>query len=58
MCIRDSRETIGRAFGAGGDVLVTGSALYSTAGDLAPTVAALREAALAGTDADTDAERT
>ena len=53
-----NRETIGRAFGAGGDVLVTGSALYSTAGDLAPTVAALREAALAGTDADTDAERT
>ncbi len=38
-------ETIGQAFGRGGDVLVTGSALYSTDGDLAPTVAALRAAA-------------
>jgi ribulose-phosphate 3-epimerase len=37
--------TIGRAFGAGGDVLVTGSALYSTDGPLAPVVAALRAAA-------------
>jgi ribulose-phosphate 3-epimerase len=50
-------ETIGRAHAAGGDVLVTGSALYSTDGDLAPTVAALRAAAR-GHDADTDAERT
>jgi ribulose-phosphate 3-epimerase len=38
-------ETIGAAHDAGGAVLVTGSALYSTAGDLAPTVAALRAAA-------------
>ena len=33
-------ETIGVAHESGGDVLVVGSALYSTAGDLAPTVAA------------------
>ena len=46
-------ETIGHAHAAGGDVLVTGSALYSTAGDLAATVAALRAAATG-----TDAERT
>jgi ribulose-phosphate 3-epimerase len=46
-------DTIGRAFGAGGDVLVTGSALYSTEGDLASTVAALRAAAAAGDDPDT-----
>ena len=46
-------ETIGLAFGAGGDVLVTGSALYSTEGDLASTVAALRAAAVAGDDPDT-----
>lgn len=51
-------DTIGRAFAAGGDVLVTGSALYSTDGDLAPTVAALRAAALAGRNADPDPERT
>jgi ribulose-phosphate 3-epimerase len=38
-------ETVGRAHGAGGDVLVTGSALYSTDGALAPVVAALRTAA-------------
>ncbi len=37
--------TIGSAYAAGGSVLVTGSALYSTAGDLAPTVDALRAAA-------------
>ncbi len=42
-------ETIGAAHDAGGDVLVTGSALYSTPGDLAPTVAALRAAAHAAT---------
>ena len=53
-----SLETIGRAHAAGGEVLVTGSALYSTDGDLAPTVAALRSAALERPDADTDAERT
>ena len=38
-------DTIGVAHESGGDVLVVGSALYSTAGDLAPTVAALRAAA-------------
>jgi ribulose-phosphate 3-epimerase len=41
-------ETIGAAHDAGGTVLVTGSALYSTPGDLAPTVAALRDAAARG----------
>jgi ribulose-phosphate 3-epimerase len=46
-------DSIGSAFGSGGDVLVTGSALYSTGGDLAPTVASLREAAMTP-----DAERT
>ncbi len=40
-------ETIGVARGAGADVLVTGSALYGTDGDLAPTVQALRAAAAA-----------
>ena len=35
-------ETIGDAHAAGGEVLVVGSALYRTAGDLAPTVADLR----------------
>ena len=40
--------TIGAAADAGGAVLVTGSALYSTPGDLAPTVAALRDAAARG----------
>jgi ribulose-phosphate 3-epimerase len=38
-------ETIGAAHGAGADVLVAGSALYSTDGDLRPTVDALRAAA-------------
>jgi ribulose-phosphate 3-epimerase len=41
-----AHETIRTAHGAGGDVLVVGSALYATDGDLAPTVAALRAAAL------------
>jgi ribulose-phosphate 3-epimerase len=41
-------ETIGRAHAAGGEVLVAGSALYSTDGDLASTVAALRAAATGG----------
>jgi ribulose-phosphate 3-epimerase len=41
-------ETIGRAHAAGGEVLVAGSALYSTDGDLASTVAALRAAASGG----------
>jgi len=40
-------DTIGDAHDAGGEVLVVGSALYSTDGDLAPTVAALRAAACA-----------
>ena len=53
-------ETIGVADASGGDVLVVGSALYSTAGDLAPTVAALRAAARAQPELETDppAERT
>ena len=38
-------DTIGRARAAGGEVLVTGSALYRTSGSLAPTVSALRAAA-------------
>lgn len=41
-------ETIGSAHAAGGEVLVAGWALYREAGDLAPTVAALRAAAAAG----------
>ncbi len=41
-------DTIASAHDAGGTVLVTGSALYSTPGDLAPTVAALRAAASGG----------
>jgi ribulose-phosphate 3-epimerase len=40
-------ETIGLAFDAGGDVLVTGSALYDTEGDLGGVVRALRDAASA-----------
>lgn len=54
-------ETIGEAHDAGGEVLVTGSALYSTPGDLAPTVAALRAAALSKADLgnpDLEPERT
>lgn len=35
-------ETIGAAHAAGGEVLVVGSALYRTPGDLAPTVSDLR----------------
>jgi pentose-5-phosphate-3-epimerase len=50
-------DSIGRARDAGGEVLVVGSGLYSSDGDLTPTVAALRAAALAR-DADIDAERT
>ena len=55
-----SLETIGVAAESGGDVLVVGSALYSTAGDLEPTVAALRAAARAVAKPETDppAERT
>ena len=50
-------DSIGRAHDAGGEVLVVGSGLYSSQGDLGPTVAALRAAARAR-DADIDAERT
>ena len=39
-------DTIGAAYGAGGEVLVTGSALYGQPGDLGPIVEALRAAAL------------
>ena len=39
--------TIGSAHAAGGDVLVTGQALYASDGDLRPVVDALRAAALA-----------
>jgi ribulose-phosphate 3-epimerase len=39
-------DTIGDAHAAGGEILVTGSALYGTDGDLTPTVAALRAAAI------------
>ncbi len=38
-------DTISDARAAGGEVFITGSALYGTDGDLAPTVAALRAAA-------------
>ena len=38
-------ETIAAACEAGGEVLVVGSALYSSPGDLAPTISALRAAA-------------
>jgi ribulose-phosphate 3-epimerase len=41
-------ETIGAAYAADGRVMVAGNALYSTDGDLAPVVTALREAALTG----------
>jgi len=51
-------DTIGAAHGAGGTVLVVGSGLYSTDGDLTPTVAALRAAARARATVDTHAERT
>ena len=40
-------QTIAAAHAAGGEVLVAGSALYSTDGDLGPTVEALRAAATA-----------
>jgi len=51
-------DTIGAAHAAGGTILVVGSGLYSTDGDLAPTVAALRAAARARDAVDTHAERT
>jgi len=40
-----NRETIGAAYRAGGEVLVVGSALYETRGDLAPSVEGFRAAA-------------
>jgi ribulose-phosphate 3-epimerase len=40
-------DSIGPAHAAGGDVLVTGKALYANDGDLRPVVEALRAAALA-----------
>jgi ribulose-phosphate 3-epimerase len=49
-------DTIGRAHAAGGEVMVVGSGLSSSDGDLTPTVAALRAAAHAR-DADANAER-
>lgn len=45
-------QTIGSAHAAGAEVLVTGSALYGSTGDLAPTVAALRAAAGAAPPSD------
>ena len=51
-------ESIGPAHASGGDVLVVGSALYGTAGDLAPTVASLRDASRLGAATDTPVGRT
>jgi ribulose-phosphate 3-epimerase len=48
-------DTIGAAYGSGGDVLVVGSGLYRHPGDLAPVVSELRAAALAGSDRAVDA---
>jgi ribulose-phosphate 3-epimerase len=45
-------ETIARTHDAGAEVLVVGSGIYRTAGDLAPTIRALREAALAAVEAE------
>jgi ribulose-phosphate 3-epimerase len=50
-------ETIGSAQAAGGSVMVVGSGLYSTEGDLTPTVAELRAAARARVEPDS-VERT
>ena len=41
-------ETIGPAYAAGGELLVTGSALFAEAGDLRPAVDAFRAAAIGG----------
>lgn len=51
-------ETIAAAYGAGGSVLVVGSGLYSTDGDLTPTVAELRAIAIARDEVETRIERT
>jgi ribulose-phosphate 3-epimerase len=51
-------DTIGAAYAAGGDVLVTGSALYAGPGALRPVVEALRHAAAAATSTrDTERSR-
>ena len=50
--------TIAHAHAAGGDVLVTGSALYSDRGDLRPAVDALRAMAGRSTSDGPDSERT
>jgi ribulose-phosphate 3-epimerase len=50
-------DTIGAAHASGGDVLVTGSALYATEGSLQPVVHALRQAASAADDLTRDPER-
>ncbi|HEX2884046.1 MAG TPA: ribulose-phosphate 3-epimerase [Candidatus Limnocylindria bacterium] len=44
-------ETIARTYDAGAEVLVVGSGIYRTEGDLAPTIQALRHAALAAVEA-------
>ena len=46
-----NEATIGPAYAAGGEVLVTGSALYRQPGDLGSVVEQLRAAALGGMDA-------
>ena len=51
-------ETVGRAHDAGADVLVVGSALYSTDGDLTSTIADLRAAAESRVDSEIRSERT
>ena len=51
-------ETVGRAHSAGAEVLVVGSALYSTNGDLTPTIADLRAAAESRDDSENHSERT
>jgi ribulose-phosphate 3-epimerase len=50
-------DTIGPAHRAGGDVLVTGSALYASEADLRPTVRALRDAARAASVTTTEGSR-
>lgn len=49
-------DTIGQAFANGGEVLVVGSALYRSGGDLRPTIEALRTEARAGLDATSQPE--
>jgi ribulose-phosphate 3-epimerase len=44
-------DTIGSAYAHGGEVLVVGSGLYATQGDLRPTVGSLRAAAVADAEA-------